>query len=230
MRIRTYELDPVVAFMALAVTALGLVLGVGLWAVAAGLLIFTAAAGSRSGAKWATRRFALPPDGSLERVLVMRSRESADTMRRLVRSVPDGPVTTRCLEMERQARAALPTIRALALQTFRVHGLADGIPVERLDEERAHTLSLLAGNPEERLRMELESSLRSTESPTWDWAPAAHANGRALCSNPRPDDVNGRRRCRARGAASDQCFRSDRPSTARAREPIARNRRPTRGS
>jgi hypothetical protein len=164
MRIGSYEPDPVVAFMALAVTALGLGLGVGLWAVAAGLLIFTAAAGSRSGARWATRRFALPPDGSLERALVMRSSESADTMRRLVRSVPDGPVTARCLEMERQARAALPTIRSLALQTFRVHGLAEGIPVDRLEAERAQTLSLLAGNPEERLRMELESSLRSTEA------------------------------------------------------------------
>ena len=164
MRIRSYEIDPVVALMALAVTVFGLVLGMGPWAVAAGLVILGAAAGSRSAARWATRRFAVPPLGTPERALVIRSLEAAATMRRLVRSVPEGPVTQRCLEMERQARAALPTIRALALQAFRVRGLADGIPVDWLEAERGQTLNHLAGNPEERLRMELDSSLRSTEA------------------------------------------------------------------
>lgn len=164
MRIRSHEVDPVVALMALAVTVLGLCLGIGLWAVAAGLVILAAAAGSRSVATWATRRFAVPPSGTRERAFLIRSLEAAATMRRLVRSVPDGPVTTRCLDMERQARAALPTIRALSLHAFRVRGLADGISVDVLEAERAQTLNLLAGNPAERLRMELESSLRSTEA------------------------------------------------------------------
>jgi hypothetical protein len=164
MRIRSHEIDPVVALIALGVTALGLVLGVGLWAVAAGLAIVAAAAGSRSVARWATRRFALPPSNTRERVLVIKSLEAAATMRRLVRSVPDGPLTTRCVDMERQARAAVPTIRALALQAFRVRGLAEGIPVNGLEAERDQTLVLLAGNPEEVIRMELESSLRSSEA------------------------------------------------------------------
>ncbi len=153
-----------VALMALATAVLGLVLGLGLWGIAAGMVILAAAYGSRSVAAWATRRFALPPSGTQERALVMRSLGAAVTMRRLVRSVPAGPVTTRCLDMERQARAALPTIRTLALQAFRVRGLARGIPIDGLEVERAQTLNLLAGNPEERLRMELGSSLRSTEA------------------------------------------------------------------
>jgi hypothetical protein len=164
MRIRSHEIDPVVGLMSLAVAVLGIVLGLGLWGVAAGLVILAAAGGSRSVAAWATRRFELPPVGTQERALVMRSIGAAATMKRLVRSVPTGPVTNRCLEMERQARVALPTIRALALQAFRVRGLARGIPVDALEVERAHTLNLLEGNPEERVRMELESSLRSTES------------------------------------------------------------------
>jgi hypothetical protein len=164
MQIRSYEIDPVVALIAVGVTALGLVVGIGLWAVAAGLAILAAAAGSRSLTAWASRRFALPPPGTLERALVVRSLAAAATMRRLVRSVPDGPITKRCLQMENQARAALPTIRALALQAFRVRGLAEGIPLAALEAERGQTLNLLAGNPEERLRMELDSSLRSTEA------------------------------------------------------------------
>jgi hypothetical protein len=164
MRIRSHEIDPVVGLMALAVAVLGLVLGLGLWGVAAGLVILAAANGSRLVAAWATRRFELPPVGTQERALAMRSLAAAATMKWLVRSVPAGPVSKRCAEMERQARAALPTIRALALQAFRVRGLALGIPVDGLEAERSQTLNLLAGKPEERLRMELESSLRSTEA------------------------------------------------------------------
>jgi hypothetical protein len=164
MRIRSHEVDPVVALMALAVAVLGFVFGLGLWGVAAGMVIFAAAAGSRSVTAWATRRFALPPLGTQERALVARSIGAAATMRRLVSLAPDGPITTRTTDMERQARAALPTIRALALQAFRVRGLAEGIPIDGLEGERRQTLSLLAGDPEERLRMELDSSLRSTEA------------------------------------------------------------------
>jgi hypothetical protein len=164
MRIRFLRLDPVVASMAVVVTAFGLVLGTGYWAVVGGLVILAAATGSRTVAAWAKRRFALPPAGTRERALVVRALEAAATMRRLVGSVPDGPVTTRCLDMERQARAALPTIRALALQTIRVRDLAEGIPVDMLEAERSQTLNLLASNPEERMRLELDSSLRSTEA------------------------------------------------------------------
>jgi hypothetical protein len=164
MRIRSYEIDPVVALIAAAVAAVGLGFGIGLWAVAAGLAILGAAAGSRRGAAWVTWRYALPPSGTPERALVIRSLRAADTMRRLARSVPYGPIAERCLDMEKQARAALPTIRALAIQTIRVRGLADGIPVDALEAERGHTVSLLAANPEERLRVELDSSLRSTEA------------------------------------------------------------------
>jgi len=89
---------------------------------------------------------------------------AAATMRQLVQSVPGGAVAQRCREMERQARAGLPTIRALALQAARVRLLAEAIPVLRLEQERAYTAGLIAGNPEERLRLELESQLRSTEA------------------------------------------------------------------
>jgi hypothetical protein len=85
-------------------------------------------------------------------------------MRRLVRTVPAGPISKRSVALERQAREALPIIRTLALQACRVRVLAFGIPGERLEAERAQTVSLLGGNPDERMRMELESSLRSTEA------------------------------------------------------------------
>ena len=96
--------------------------------------------------------------------MVMRALAAAATMRRLVASVPDGPVARRCHEMETQARAGLPTIRALAVQAHRVRTLAEGIPVAGLETDRAHTANLLAGNPDERVRFELDSSLRSTEA------------------------------------------------------------------
>lgn len=164
MRIRGFEIDPMVVLMAAAVTVFGLVLGFGLWAAGGGVLIVGAASGSRYLAAWSTRRFALPPAGTSEIALVKRSLAAAATMRRLARSVPDGPISQRCMEMERQARAGLPTIRALALQAFRVRSLAEGIPVDGLETERSYTAGLIAGNPEERLRLELESSLRSTEA------------------------------------------------------------------
>jgi hypothetical protein len=164
MRIRDVEFDPIVWLLALGVTVFGAVLGFGLWGVPAGLLILVAASGSRSLAARFMTRFALPPAVAPERALVIRSRAAAATMRQLVSSVPDGPLTERCVEMERQARAALPTIRALALQAFRVRRLAEGIPVDELEMERAQTQGLIAGSVDDRLRIELESSLRSTEA------------------------------------------------------------------
>src|ERR1700694_65996 len=112
MRIRSHEIDPVVGLMSLAVAVLGLVLGLGLWGVAAGLVILAAAGGSRVVAAGATRRFELPPVGTQERALVMRALGAAATMKRLVQSVPTGPVTNRSLEMERQGRVGLPTLPA----------------------------------------------------------------------------------------------------------------------
>jgi len=164
MRYRLLEIDPIVALMAVGVAGFGLALGLGLWAVAAGILIVVSAAGARLAGAWAARRYAIPPSGTTERALVQRALGSAATMRLLVRSVADGPVAQRCVEMERQARAGLPTIRALAVQAHRVRCLAEGIPVDRLELERGHTLNLLAANPEERVRIELDSSLRSTEA------------------------------------------------------------------
>jgi len=164
MRIRGIEIDRWVVVMAVVAMGTGLVFGFGVWAVAGGLLIVVAASGSSYLFEWSRRRFALPPQGTSELILVRRSLIAAATMRRLVRSVPDGPISQRCVEMERQARAGLPTIRALAMQAFRVRNLAEGIPVEGLEAERAYTAGLIAGNPDERLRIELESSLRSTEA------------------------------------------------------------------
>ena len=164
MRIRGIKIDRWVAVMAAVATGTGLVFGFGFWAVAGGLLIVVAASGSTYLVDWSTRRFALPPQGAPEFILVKRSLIAAATMRRLVRSVPEGPVSQRCMQMERQAYAGLPTIRALAMQAFRVRNLAEGIPVDGLETERAYTAGLIAGNPEERLRIELESSLRSTEA------------------------------------------------------------------
>ena len=63
-----------------------------------------------------------------------------------------------------QARGGLPTIRALALQAFHVRRLAAGIHLDVLETDRAQTVSLLAGDPDERVRFELDSSLRSTEA------------------------------------------------------------------
>jgi len=164
MRIRGFEIDGLVVLMAAAVAGFGIALGFGFWAVGGGVVIFGAATASRQFAQWYARETALPAPGSQELVVVRRSLAAAATMRQLVQSVPEGPVAQRCKEMERQARAGLPTIRALALQAARVRVLAQGIPVERLEQERTDTAGLIAGNPEERLRLELESSLRSTEA------------------------------------------------------------------
>jgi hypothetical protein len=164
MRNRRFEIDPVIAGTALVVVAFGLVFGFGWWALIAGSLVLVASGGSRQASAWAARRFAMPPEGTDERALVTRAVRAATTMKRLVDSVPDGPVAQRCREMERQARAGLPTIRAIAVQARRVRTLALGIPVLALEIERAQTSNLLAGEVGERVRTELDSSLRSTES------------------------------------------------------------------
>jgi hypothetical protein len=164
MRIDPDDVDPLVMLLVVVLPILGFILGLELGGVAAAIVLLAVLGGSRFVASAARRRFSLPPVGTQERALVMRSVAAAATMRRLVRTVLAGPVSNRCVEMERQARAALPTIRTLALQAFRVRVLAVGIPGERLEAERAQTVNLLRGNPEERLRMELESSLRSTEA------------------------------------------------------------------
>jgi hypothetical protein len=164
MRTRTFEIDPLVGAAALIVTVVGLISGFGWWALAVGLLIPLAAGYSGLAVAWITRRLALPPTGTSERALINRAGIAVVVMRRLVRSVPDGPVAQRCQEMEMQARRGLPTIRALGLQAFRVRVLAEGIPVDRLETERGQTAELLAAQPEERLRIELDSSLRSTEA------------------------------------------------------------------
>ena len=164
MRVRSIGIDPLVGVAAVVVTAFGLVFGFGWSAVFLGSLVLVAAAGSRQAVAWAMRRFALPPTGTAERTLVNRAGAAAVVMRRLVLAVPDGPVSQRCREMEAQARAGLPTIRALALQAFRVRYLAAGIPVARLETERAQAAEAIAGQPEERMRIELDSSLRSTEA------------------------------------------------------------------
>ena len=164
MRIRGVEIDPVVTVIAVAATAIGFASGFGIASILGGLLVLVAAHGSRYIGAWVTQRFALPPRGTPEREHVIRALGAAAAMKTLVTSVPDGPVAARCREMERQARTALPTIRALALQTFRVRSLADAIPLLQLESERAHTASLLDAGPGEGTRIELESSLRSTES------------------------------------------------------------------
>jgi len=164
MRARTFKIDPVVGAAALLVTVVGLISGFGWWAVAAGLLIPLAAAYSGLAIVWITGRRALPPAGTSERAFINRAEIAAVVMGRLVRAVPDGPVAQRCNDMEMQARQGLPTIRALGLQAFRVRILAAGIPVDRLETERSQTAELLAAQPEERLRIELDSSLRSTEA------------------------------------------------------------------
>jgi hypothetical protein len=164
MLIDPRDVDPFVLLLLVALSVLGFILGLGMGGVVAAIFLLAVLGGSRFVASVVRRRFSLPPSGTQERALVIRSVAAAATMRRLVRSIPVGPVGNRCLEMERQARAALPTLRALALQAFRVRVLAFGVPVDGLEAERAQTLNLLGGNPEERLRMELESSLRSTEA------------------------------------------------------------------
>jgi len=164
MRIRFVELDPLVVAIAVTVALFGLLAGLGVWAVGAGLVTLGASAGSRQATAWVERRFALPPLGSAERELVARSLASSAVMKRLRQTAPVGPISDRCREMETQARAALPTIRLLALQASRVRALAAGIPLAGLEGERARIASLIAADPEERLRIELESSLRSTEA------------------------------------------------------------------
>lgn len=164
MRIRGVEIDLMVTAMAIAATAIGFGSGFGMASILGGLLVLVAAHGSRYIGAWVMQRFALPPRGTPEREHVIRSLGAAAAMKTLVTSVPDGPVAARCREMERQARTALPTIRALAQQTFRVRSLADAIPLLQLESERAHTASLIKAGPGEGTRIELESSLRSTES------------------------------------------------------------------
>jgi hypothetical protein len=158
------DVDPLVLVLVVGLPVLGFILGLGLGGVVAALVLLAVLGGSRFVASLARRRFSLPPSGTQERALVMRAVAAAATMRRLVQTVPYGPVSNRCKAMEKQARAALPTIRTLALQACRVRVLAAGIPDEALKAERAQTMKLLKGNPEERLRTELESSLRSTEA------------------------------------------------------------------
>jgi hypothetical protein len=188
MRDRIQQVDPVIALMALAVGVLGLGLGLGLWGIAAGAVIVAATGGSGSLSAWARRRV-LPPPGTQERALVLRSLRAAATMRLLVRSVSAGPITKRCVDLERQARSALPTIRALGLQAFRIRELALRIPIDGLEVERANTLDLLARNPAERIHVELESSLRSTEAQIatgrrlWSLAEELFARTRALVTS-----------------------------------------------
>ena len=164
IRIRGVEIDLLVIVMAVGATVIGFASGLGIVSIFGGVLVFVAAHGSRYVGAWVTQRFALPPRGTPERQHVIRSLGAASAMKTLVTAVPDGPIAARCREMERQARTALPTIRALALQTFRVRRLADAIPLLQLESERANTASLIQARPAESTRIELESSLRSTES------------------------------------------------------------------
>ena len=164
MRIRHLRIDPVVVGISLLVTVVALVAGAGFLAIAAGVLTLGAALASGPASLRLARRWTLPPDNTLERALLVRSRVAAGTMRRISRAVPDGPIAQRCREMERNARTALPTIRDLAFQACSVRGLASSLALGRLETERANTKQLLAGDPEERVRIELASSLRSTEA------------------------------------------------------------------
>ena len=164
MRVRGVELDPVVVVMTAGVVVLGAVLGLGLWALVAGAAVAAAALGSRYGSAWIRRELDLPLRGTPERALLIRSLAAAQVMRRLVRSIPHGPVSQRCTEMVRQARIALPTIRDLVVQAYRVRLLAEGIPVDRLQRDRDGAVGMLAGELTDRVRLEVESSLRSTEA------------------------------------------------------------------
>jgi hypothetical protein len=164
MRIRHLRIDPVVVGIALVVTVVALLGGAGFAAIVAGTLTLGAAVGMRPLTVWLARRWTLPPSDTLERSLVLRSRNAANAMRRISRAVPDGPVAQRCREMERNARTALPTIRDLAFQACSVRSLASNLVVGRLEAERSQTQALLAGHVDERVRIEMESSLRSTEA------------------------------------------------------------------
>ena len=164
MRIRGVEIDPVVVLIAAAVVVFGSVLGLGAGALVAGAAVAAVALGSRYAGMWIAREMELPLIGAPERALLMRSLEAAKVMKRLVRSIPNGPVKERCREMQRQASTALPTVRDLVVQAYRVRRLAEGIPVERLERERTNIVGLLGANPAERTRIEVESSLRSTEA------------------------------------------------------------------
>jgi hypothetical protein len=138
--------------------------GAGFVAIAAGALTLLAAVGARPASLWVERRWTLPPAGTLERSLVLRSRTAADRMYRISHSVADGPVAERCREMERNARMALPTIRNLAFQACAVRSLASSLALGRLEVERSQSQALLAGTVDDRVRIEVESSLRSTEA------------------------------------------------------------------
>src|SRR5256885_14453150 len=164
MRIRGVEIDPVVVLIAAAVVVFGSVLGLGAGALVAGAVITAVALGSRYAGLWIAREMELPLVGAPERALLMRSLEAAKVMKRLVRSIPNGPVKERCREMQRQASTALPTVRDLVVQAYTVRRLAEGIPVERLERERTNIVGLLGAHPAERTRIEVESSLRSTEA------------------------------------------------------------------
>jgi len=164
MRYRSFEIDPFVVVIAAVVAIAAFVAGAGAWAIVAGGVTIAAGLGTRPIGAAISRRFTMPPPGSPERALVIRSREAVASMVRVSRSVPDGPIALRCQEMERAARAALPTILALAIQAAAVSRLAAGVNVPQLESERANTNHQLAGSADDRLRFELESSLRSTES------------------------------------------------------------------
>src|SRR3989440_5633601 len=154
MRIRGVEIDLVIVGMAVILTAVGLASGFGILAIVAGIALAAVAHGSRYVGAWVTGRFALPPRGAPEREHVIRSLAAAAAMKRLVQSAPSGPVTGRCREMERQARTALPTIRAPAPQKVRVRRLADESPLPQLESGRAHTARLLAAQPPGGMRSE----------------------------------------------------------------------------
>jgi hypothetical protein len=163
MKIR-HLFDPVVVGIAVVVTAVALWGGAGFAAIAVGVLTLGSAVGIRRLTVWFERPLALPPIDTLERALVLRSANAAKTMRRINRVVPAGPVAERCYEMERNARAALPTIRDLACQACSIRNLASNLGDSRLEIERSQTQVLLAGDIDERVRIEMESSLRSAEA------------------------------------------------------------------
>ena len=162
-RVRRIDVDPVVVLFAALMTVVAVVLGEGIWAVAVGGASLAVPFLVRRILAGLARRSALPPAGSPERALVLRARAAATSMERISALVPDGPVAERCREMVRSARVALPTIRDLGVQSAYVMSLAAGVPVEQLELEREQTAQQLASDPQGRVRLELESSMRSSE-------------------------------------------------------------------
>ena len=161
MRTRV-PIDPGLVAVALVVTVVGIFLGLGWWAPAAGAAALLAGGGWRPVVEALEGR-RLPPAGSPERELVLRARRARRMVRRLARVAAGSPFGDRCAAVARDLALSERQIALLARQAESTRQLAAGFDGGALAMEARRIASAVEG-ADERSRRELASSLRSTQA------------------------------------------------------------------